>query len=171
MRLARKTRKQRYLEKLPYSTIHDVCLAAPSLTHDSNVAFLLRIAACYGLKSVDVIGSVPPYRELRAKSGTTNIYVPLNTYSTEEEFLEAHKNRLIFSCELTEDSQNVEDFEFPTDCPITIFTGHETLGVPGVIQNRSIPLHIPMRGPGVCLNTTLAANIVVYELIKQINKI
>lgn len=164
------TRKERYRNKAPYAKKYDIILASPSLMHDANVGFLVRIAACFGLTSVDILGSLSSYRNLRTKSGSMVDHVELNTYSSEEEFLEAHSNRHIISCELSEDSKSIESFDFTNKLPLTIFTGHETLGVPGVIQQYSEPVSIPLRGPGVCLNTAMAANIFCYEVIKQLEQ-
>jgi tRNA(Leu) C34 or U34 (ribose-2'-O)-methylase TrmL len=45
--------------------------------------------------------------------------------------------------------------------------GNESTGVPIEILLNSEKIYIPMPGVGFCLNTSQAANIVLYEAVKQ----
>jgi tRNA G18 (ribose-2'-O)-methylase SpoU len=53
------------------------------------------------------------------------------------------------------------------DQELCIFTGHETSGVPVDVTQIADCVEIDMPGPGFCLNTAQAANIVLYEASKQ----
>ena len=73
----------------------------------------------------------------------------------------------VFSIELCEGAVSIYDTVFPSD-EMVIVTGHETTGVPSVILHKSKPIYIPMPGVGVCLNTSQAANVALYEYNRQI---
>jgi len=39
--------------------------------------------------------------------------------------------------------------------------------VPPEILRKSLPVHVPMPGIGYCLNTSQAANVILYEIMRQ----
>ena len=76
------------------------------------------------------------------------------------------KDIAIFSIELCENAVSIYDITFPKK-EIVIITGHETTGVPQVILHKSQSISIPMPGVGLCLNTSQAANVTLYEYNRQ----
>ena len=48
-----------------------------------------------------------------------------------------------------------------------LVVGHEESGIPIEILRNSEVVNIPMPGVGYCLNTSQAANILLYEAVKQ----
>jgi len=48
-----------------------------------------------------------------------------------------------------------------------LVVGNEQAGIPTEILARSDVVYIEMPGVGYCLNTAQAANIILYEAIKQ----
>lgn len=165
----RLTRREIYDARAHSAKTHDVVLAAVSFVNDANTALLLRSAACFCVKEVQIIGNLPPEQILRKKSGGMYSYNKIRTFASEEDFLWENRDRTIISAELTDESYSIEDFDFSSCGPITLVIGHETIGVPGVICNNSIPLYIPMRGLGPCLNTVITGSIFLYEIIKQLD--
>jgi tRNA G18 (ribose-2'-O)-methylase SpoU len=73
----------------------------------------------------------------------------------------------LISAELTEVSNNLDTFSFNFEKKISIIVGNETSGVPIELLANSIPVYIEMPGIGFCLNTSQAANILLYEAVKQ----
>lgn len=167
------TRRQRYNNKINTAKKFPISIATVNFICDENLAYVVRTAACFGLTDVHVIGAIPEYKEMRRYSGTLNEYVQTYQYKNPHDFLVAMKNKGIklVTLELCDGSQNLEDYSFDFDDHICIVTGNETTGVPVEILNNSDKIYIPMDGVGFSLNTSQAANIAVYEAVKQYKKL
>lgn len=165
----KKTRKERYKEKSKDARFFPISIGCVSFMHDGNLAFLIRSAVCFGIKEIHVIGSIPEKSELRRLSGSTSDFVDIFSYKNPSEFIEwSNKNNTkIIAAELCEKSSSLRNYKFDHTQKICIFTGHETSGVPGEIIHVSDCVKIDMPGPGFCLNTAQAANIIIYEATKQ----
>ncbi len=165
-----KTRKQIVEEKIEYGyRTFPVSLVAVNFTFDGNLGFLIRTAACFGASEVLVIGSVPNYRDLKQLSCATNHFVNIKQFSNPSGFLNyARENEMkLISMELCDQSVNILDYKFEFDRKIAIVVGNETTGVPSEILMNSDCVMIPLPGPGPCLNTSQAANIALYEYVRQ----
>jgi tRNA G18 (ribose-2'-O)-methylase SpoU len=163
------TRRQRYNNKINTAQKYPISIATVNFMCDENLAYVVRTAGCFGLKEVHVIGSIPEYKEMRRYSGSLNTYVETQQYKNPHDFLVAMKEKgiKIISLELCDDSSNIEEYDFDFSQPICIVTGHETTGIPVEILENSEKIYIPMDGVGFSLNTSQAANIAVYEAVKQ----
>ena len=163
------TRRQRYDQKIKNADFIPVLLGCVSFSFDDNLAFLIRAAACFGVSELHVIGSIPHRSKLNAASGSTYDYIFLKQHSNPYVFLEYMKERniKIISAEISKNSVSLKDYEFNFKQPICIFTGHETHGVPTEILLNSDIVKIDLPGPGFCLNTSQAANVMLYEASKQ----
>ena len=174
----RKTRRDRYNEKIANGEVkyYPFSLCAVNFQCDENLAYLVRTAACFGLRDVHVIGSIPNYEDMRRKSGTLHDYVNIHQYSTPAQFMEfARRTGMnVVSVELTDGATSIHDLNIPkiVDAIGTIcfVVGNETSGVPAEILLRTDSVYIPMPGAGFCLNTSQAANIVIYEAVKQMEE-
>ena len=164
------TRRQRYNNKIDTAQKYPISVATVNFMCDENLAYVVRTAGCFGLADVHVIGSIPDYKDMRRYSGTLNDYVQIYQYSNPHDFLVAMKNKGIklVSLELCENSISIENYSFDFTNPVCIVTGNETTGVPIEILNNSEKIYIPMDGVGFSLNTSQAANIAVYEAVKQL---
>lgn len=163
------TRRQRYEIKLPKSKRFDINYGTVNLIHEANIAHLSRSAACFGFSNLHVIGGLPERAILKPVSGSLIDYTPIRVFQSEEEYLEAIQGRYLVAIELCSESIPIQEFKFPKNIGIELFTGHEELGVPGVICEKADAIvHIPMPGFGFCLNTSQAANIIGYECLKQL---
>ena len=167
-----KTRRERYDNKLSKARTFPVSLTAINFRCDENLGYLIRSAACFGADSVNVIGCIPERSELRALSGSLVDYVQINQFSNPEEFLDYSRAEGIHlvSAELTSDSVNLERYSFDPKRKTSIIVGNETTGVPTQILVNSDVVSIEMPGVGFCLNTAQAANIMLYEAVKQYKK-
>jgi tRNA(Leu) C34 or U34 (ribose-2'-O)-methylase TrmL len=132
----------------------------------------MRAAACYGASSVHCIGYVAPETELKKFSGSMNKLVPLFQHRNCHEFLEWKREHdptgHLVTAELRDGSVDINRFRYPKDHTY-IVVGNEMAGVPEeLIINSSALVHIPMPGPGFCLNTSQTANVMAYEYIRQV---
>jgi len=164
-----KTRNERYNEKAKSAKTFPISLTTINFRCDENLGYLIRSAACFGAESVNVIGSVPPRSILNPLSGSLHDYVKINQFRNPREFLNySFDNEIqLISAELTEVSNNLDTFSFNFEKKISIIVGNETSGVPIELLANSIPVYIEMPGVGFCLNTSQAANILLYEAVKQ----
>jgi 23S rRNA (guanosine2251-2'-O)-methyltransferase len=87
--------------------------------------------------------------------------------STQEALDELEENNIpIFSVELTEDSVDFQNFEYPKE--FAIIFGHEKKGVADDILKRcNNVISIPMRGKKKSLNVANAASIILYEATRD----
>ena len=82
------TRLERYQKKLREGSIlFPVALVTVEFHGDANLGFVVRAAACFGARSVHVIGAVPPHRELKKYSGSTEWLVDIVQHQTPSQFL------------------------------------------------------------------------------------
>lgn len=158
--------KQKKAVKLPVS------LAAINFQSDGNLGYLVRSAACFGAEEVLVIGSLPPYAELKKLSCATNLFMTIKSFRNPSEFLAyvRENNIHLVSLELCSTSIDITDYRFPQDRKVCIVTGNETTGVPTEIILNSDCVIIPNPGIGPCMNTSQAANVALYEYVRQIHK-
>jgi tRNA (guanosine-2'-O-)-methyltransferase len=173
----RKTRRDRYNAKLASGKVKTFpfSICAVNFQCDENIAYLIRTAACFGLQDVHVIGSMPDYEDVRRKSGTLHDFVNIHQYSNPSQFLDyARRTKMcVISIELTDEAVNLHDIDFSSLLEehkhICFVVGNETTGVPAEITHTTPNIFIPMPGVGACLNTSQAANIVIYEAVKQMS--
>ena len=165
----KKTRKQRYAEKMNSAQFLPISIGCVNFMHDGNLAFLIRSAVCFGVKDIHVIGSIPARSELRRLSGSTCDFINLIQHSSPGSFNRwAEENSVqVVAAELCDKSKKLRNYRFNFDKEVCIFTGHETSGVPVDVTQIADCVEIDMPGPGFCLNTSQAANIVLYEASKQ----
>jgi len=164
-----KTRRQRYDSKKKTAKTFPISVATINFKHDGNIGYLIRSAACFGADRVHVIGSLPKRKILNPLSGSLVDYIPIKKHENPLEFLEYAKsnNIKLISAELCEKSESIETYNFDFSQPICIVVGHEEVGIPSEILNNSDKIYIPMPGVGYCLNTSQAANILLYEATTQ----
>jgi 23S rRNA (guanosine2251-2'-O)-methyltransferase len=166
------TRKQRYDKKLKNATKYPISLCAINFRVDDNFGYLVRAAACFGAERIYVIGHLPDRRAVKASSGSLIDYVELIQFSSPYEFLtsmEVGKTQIV-SAELAEGAKSLSSYNFNFDRPVCLVVGNEETGVPVDILQRSEVVQIDMPGVGFCLNTAQAANILLYEAVKQYNE-
>jgi tRNA G18 (ribose-2'-O)-methylase SpoU len=137
--------------------------------HDGNLGYLIRSAACFGAEVLHVIGSVPKRSVLNPLSGSLYDYVKIVNHKNPTEFLDyvTANNFKLVSAELCDGAAPIDNYEFDYSSGLILVVGNETSGVPTAILNKSDKIYIPMPGVGFCLNTSQAANILLYEATMQ----
>jgi tRNA G18 (ribose-2'-O)-methylase SpoU len=162
-RLERYFRKANNAVELPTSfvTIHFHC--------DENLASIIRTAACFGVRDIHVIGSIPDRNILYNPSGSLVDFVNLHQYSRPSEFLAySRENDLaLISAEISDDSTSLYEYQFDFNRKSAIVLGNESAGIPVEILFNSDVVHIPMLGSGYCLNTSQTGNSFITEYSRQ----
>jgi|TARA_Y100000310_G_scaffold20066_1_gene19578 tRNA G18 (ribose-2'-O)-methylase SpoU len=163
------TRRQRYNEKLKIAKKYPISLCAINFRVDDNLGYLVRSAACFGAERLYVIGHVPERSRIKASSGSLTDYVEIIQFSCPSEFLTQMELEgiKVISAELVEGARPLSSYTFDFSRPVCLVVGNEQVGVPTEILMQSEVLYIPMPGVGYCLNTAQAANILLYEAVKQ----
>jgi|TARA_R110001583_G_scaffold21333_16_gene81088 tRNA G18 (ribose-2'-O)-methylase SpoU len=163
------TRKQRYLKRLPTANFLPVELCTVNFKFDQNLGFLIRAAACFGVRKINIIGSIPDRNKLKSYSGSLCDYVVLESFSNPSEYLEYVKKtgQKIISAEISNSAKSISGIDFSNFSNFHLVVGNESTGVPEEILRKSVPVYVPLPGIGYCLNTSQAANIFLYEISKQ----
>jgi len=163
------TRRQRYDKKLKTAKKYPISLCAINFRVDDNLGYLVRSAACFGAERLYVIGHVPDRSRIKASSGSLTDYVEIIQFSRPSEFLTQMELEgiKVISAELVEGARPLSSYTFDFSRPVCLVVGNEQVGVPTEILMQSEVLYIPMPGVGYCLNTAQAANILLYEAVKQ----
>ena len=164
-----KTRRERYDSKLKIAKKYPISLCAINFRVDDNLGYLIRSAACFGAERLYVVGHVPERSRIKASSGSLVDYVEIVQFSTPSEFLTEMEigGISIVSAELVEEATPLASYSFDFSRPVCLVVGNEQTGVPTEILTRSQVVYIEMAGVGYCLNTSQAANVLLYEAIKQ----
>ena len=163
------TRRERYDLKKESSKELNLSIATINFSVNDNLAFMIRSAACFGVKNIYVIGSIPPRSFLNPKSGSLYDYVNLKSFSKPSCFLRfcRENNFDLYSVDLTERSKSIYDSSFPKENHSVMVFGHETTGIPVEILINSKHIHIPMPGVGFCLNVSQAGTAAVSEFYRK----
>ena len=163
------TRRDRYDKKLKTAKKYPISLCAINFRVDDNLGYLVRSAACFGAERLYVIGHVPERSRIKASSGSLTDYVEIIQFSCPSEFLTQMELEgiKVISAELVEGARPLSSYTFDFSRPVCLVVGNEQVGVPTEILMQSEVLYIPMPGVGYCLNTAQAANILLYEAVKQ----
>ena len=164
------TRSERYKKKLSKAKFLSVELCTVNFEIDQNLGFLIRAAACFGVKKINVIGSIPDSGVLKPLSGSLNEYVELQKFSNPHQYLQyVKKTKMpIISAEISDSAASIFSFDFPRTGNFHLVVGNERTGIPEEINLRSTTVYVPMPGIGYCLNTSQTANIFLYEISKQL---
>tara|TARA_B100001094_G_scaffold40487_1_gene35174 strand:+ start:13423 stop:13977 length:555 start_codon:yes stop_codon:yes gene_type:complete len=164
-----KTRRERYDLKKSISVNLNLSIATINFSFDDNLAFVIRSAACFGVKNLYVIGSVPSRSFLNAKSGSLYDYVNIKSFSRPSDFLDfCRRNSYdLYSLDLTDSSNSIYKNTFSTENHSVMVLGNESIGIPVEILLNSKHLHIPMPGVGFCLNVSQAGTVAISEFYRK----
>jgi tRNA G18 (ribose-2'-O)-methylase SpoU len=165
----KETRRQRYDKKLKNAQRYPISICAINFRVDDNLGYLVRSAACFGAERLCVVGHLPSRSHLKASSGSLIDYVEIVQFSSPRDFLDyaEDKNIQIIVAELVEKARSLASYRFTFDRDLCLVVGNEETGVPPEIIRKAEVVYIPMPGVGFCLNTSQAANILLYEAAKQ----
>jgi tRNA (guanosine-2'-O-)-methyltransferase len=166
-------RRRRYDNKLKTAKKYPISLCAINFRVDDNLGYLIRSAACFGAERLYVVGHVPERSHIKASSGSLIDYVEIISFTTPRDFVDHTKSEgiQIVAAELVEGARPLASYTFSFDRPVCLVVGNEQCGVPSEIIENSTVIYIEMPGVGYCLNTSQAANICLYEAVKQLREL
>jgi len=165
------TRRARYDKKLQKAKTYPISLCAINFRVDDNLGYLVRSAACFGAERLYVVGHVPERSRIKASSGSLTDYVEIVQFSRPSEFITHMQitGTQVVAAELVEGSRSINNYNFNFHRPMCLVIGNEQIGVPAEILVNAEVVHIPMPGVGYCLNTSQAANILLFEAMRQMD--
>lgn len=163
------TRRERYDQKTSGARNLPLSIVTVNFDHCDNLAFTVRTAACYGVRDIFVIGSIPDRKLINPKSGSLFDYVNLRSFAQPIHFLKyaAENNFKLVSAEITDTAVSLFNYHFDLNTHNCLVLGHETTGVPVEIISNSECVYIPMPGVGFCLNTSQAGTAIMTEYVRQ----
>lgn len=164
------TRQQRYQEKKKTAINIPLSICTVNFMCDDNIAFVIRTAACFGVKDLYIIGSMPPRNIIHSKSGSMTDLVSIRTFKNPNHFLDyARKNEMnIISAELDDEAHSLYSYEFNFSRNNVLVLGHEETGIPTeLLAASNSKVFIPMPGAGFCLNTSQTGTSIVTEFSRQ----
>lgn len=163
------TRKQRYCAKSKGAISYPLEIATVNFRCEENIGYLIRAAACFGARAVNVIGDCPPPAALRELSGSTSDFISIRKFANPHDLLEhcATHDMRVLSAELDPEAVSLHSYSFDVKAPTCIVIGNEKTGVPPDILLNSDVIFIPMPGVGFCINAAQAANVILYEYTRQ----
>lgn len=172
------TRAARYAEKLRAGVSWlPLSLVTVEFHSDTNLGSAVRAAACFAVPTVHVIGAIPSRDDLSRLSGSTQDLIHIKQHSDPAAFLGWRRNNdpdsLLVSAELADDSVSLWGYRFhPAIHPAMttyLAIGNETSGVPAeVVHNSDVVVHVPMPGPGFCMNAAASCNVFLAEASRQL---
>ena len=172
MKRRSETRLQRYAKKVEAAKYLPLEICTVNFSFEENLGFLVRAAACFGVKKINVIGDVPQEKDLKRYSGSLNNFVEIQQFINPREYLKyVEKTKYpIISAEISDSARSINSFNFSNFSNFHLVVGNEFTGIPEEIRLRSTEIFIPLHGVGYCLNTSQTANIFLYEISSQIEK-
>lgn len=135
-----------------------------------NVGSVFRTADAFLAEAIILCGytPIPPHRDIHKTAlGATETVNWMHYESTEQALAELKANNYrIYAVEQTTDSIPLNQFQYDHEAPIAIILGNEVEGVSNVALSLCDGcIEIPQQGMKHSLNVSIAASIVLWELI------
>ncbi len=136
-----------------------------------NVGSVFRTADAFLLEAVYIIGytAVPPHKEIKKTALGAEDTVFWKYFKTTAEAIEDLKQNgyAVYAVEQVTNSLSLENTEFYSDEKIAVIFGNEVTGV----EESTLPLcrgciEIPQLGMKHSLNISVAAGVVLWEIIR-----
>ena len=165
--LNRKTTEEfRQAEKIPVMVVLDNIRSA------HNVGSVFRTADAFLLEGIHLCGytAYPPNRHLDKTALGSTESVAWTHFSTAHESIAQLKNDgfLICAVEQVEASMNLQEASALTDKKLAVVFGNEVEGVQAdVLEMCDLCIEIPQAGMKHSLNISVAAGIVLWELVRN----
>lgn len=164
------TRAERRNQKSKTAIKYPVDVCTTYFICNDNVAFCARALACFGGDNLHIIGKQIPDAEFRRLSAGNCNLINVIYHKTPAHFIQwaRDNNAYIICSDLIDGAQEINEAFIPLNSKVIFVVGSETDGIPTEITHVSdATVFIPMPGPGFCLNTSQAANILLYEYARR----
>lgn len=167
------TRKERYAKKSSIAQVLPLNFAATYFSSDGNVAYLSRALACFGGKTIHVIGKIPDKAELKRLSGGHSELVKWVSHKNPIDFVAFCRSNgiKIVAAELDDNAINIQEYSWDYNKETVVCVGNEMEGLPiEIVDSADDLVYIPMPGAGFCLNTSQTANILAFDYFNKKGK-
>ena len=149
-----------------------ITLICENVTNAPNIGSLFRIADAFGIEKIVFCGEhIPLGRKMTKTSRATEKVVKYEVKTEASEVVSDYKKQgyQIIALEITSESQSIHSCDFSKEKPIALIIGDENFGISEAILKQSdIIIQIEMFGQNSSMNVVQAANIVLYEMTKQL---
>ena len=147
----------------------DIYVVVENVRSLFNVGAIFRSADGVNAAGVVLTGftGCPPRREISRVALGADETVPWTYYAKTEEAISDLRLRgiSVVALEVTEGSVDYRQAAY--DFPVAVVVGHEVEGVtPATIAACDAAVHIPMLGSKISLNVSVAAGILLYDLLR-----
>ncbi|MBD3363215.1 tRNA methyltransferase [Candidatus Dojkabacteria bacterium] len=147
----------------------NIVIIAENVQYAKNVASLFRIADAVKVQKIILTGisRKPPFgKGLRkvSRNKEKSVHWEYSKHSGKPINKLKRKGYQIIGLELTDESQNYRNLDYPNKTCIVI--GNETYGiVKTTLSKLEKAVYIPMYGKGASLNVTTSCAVLLYEII------
>jgi tRNA G18 (ribose-2'-O)-methylase SpoU len=151
-----------------------IVLVSDNVSHAANLGSLFRTADAFGVTHL-ILGGSPVElgrkftKTSRATEQSISFEQTKNTLEKIKDF--KSKNYLIIGLEITKDSVQISDLNFPKNSKIAFVIGDEKHGVSSsILEICDHVVHIEMYGQNSSMNVVQAASIGLYEFTKKLTQ-
>lgn len=162
-------------EDIAKITRHPVYIILDNVMDTYNIGSVFRLADAVAAKKVILCGATetPPHTRIKKASINTTEWVPWEYQATAKEAVEKLREDVsgiqVISVEL--DTRSVAYDHIDYRFPVAIVMGHETDGISeDVLAISDYIVELPMWGVNVSLNVMVSLGIVLYEVMKHLQK-
>jgi tRNA G18 (ribose-2'-O)-methylase SpoU len=153
-------------EKIPLTVVLD------NIRSMHNVGSVFRTADAFLLEKIFLCGytPIPPHRDIHktALGATDTVKWEYSDTTIAAVNILKSAGYLVYAVEQVEQSTPLHSFTTPVDRPVAVVFGNEVTGVdPDVLASCDGWIEIPQMGMKHSLNISVAAGIVLWELIRS----
>ena len=138
-------------------------LVCDNLKSDENTGSFIRLADCFGSKSVIFLND---QKKSKYKTACSTENVVDFRFINSTNFIENKLNIPLIAVDLTDKSINLTEFNFPKECYLLF--GNEGRGISSqLLEHCDFSIQIPMWGLCNSMNVAHSASVCLYEWRKQ----
>ncbi|MEM7233685.1 MAG: RNA methyltransferase [Planctomycetota bacterium] len=144
----------------------ELVLACPAMRSQVNLARIVRMAGCCGVRRILSAGKVKLDPKISRGAEDHLDLKFVRTLLPALRKLRDEESRPLIGLEQTTDSQDIHQFEFPKRCVLVI--GHERDGIPPeILEELDVSVEIPVWGLPYSYNAATATAMALYEYCRQ----
>ena len=147
-----------------------ITIVCDAIRTPENIGMCFRIAESFGVEKIFLHESSPSIENRIVKKTARNTIsqIPYELYSDFEETIHQLKKagNIIIGIEVTDESINIQDFDFASEEKIVLLLGSERNGIKDInLVDKTVA--IPMYGRNSSMNVVHSLAIVLYEVTNQ----
>ncbi len=165
-----KTKQLIHSEITNNSKVKEIIVITENVRTPENIGMLFRVSEAFGVKKVFLVGDSPDLtnRKVIRTARNTEKELSIQYFNEMQPLLDSLKNDNYFliGLELTNNSQNIKNYDFNKHQKIALFIGAERFGISDTtLQNIDVCVHIEMFGKNSSMNVVNALGICLYEIL------